>query len=163
MSTFLKTLIHGALGIGALYVVGKICYEAGKEVAEAERQIESQMKAADTPDMARGADTDGDDQISGGEQVGMDLDDETSDKSVDEQVQDILSESLERNAKTTLLGRTVNRIKNLKLFMRAKKAFGGGERKPGVLATLLNNPEGAKIEAFIKNGGVQINVHPNAA
>lgn len=163
MSTFLKTLIHGALGIGALYVVGKICYEAGKEVAEAERQIESQMKSADTPDMVHGADTDVDDQISGGEQVGMDLDGETSDKSVDEQVQDILSEARECNAKTTLLGRTVNRIKNLKLFIRAKKAFGGGERKPGVLATLLNNPEGARIEAFIKNGGVQINVHPNAA
>ena len=158
MSTFLKTLIHGALGIGALYVVGKICYEAGKEVAEAEWQIESQMKAADMPVQEPG--TDGDESLDGGsaEAVPEEAKCEQSPEEQDEGYERLKKQCKEQS----FVGRAVNKVKGLKLFMRAKKAFGGGERKPGVLATLLNNPEGARIEAFIKNGGVQINVQPNA-
>lgn len=160
MKTFLKTLLGGALGIGALYVVGKICYQAGKEVAEAERQIESQLKITDIPAKAQGADTDGDESLDSGSAEAV-PDEAKCEQSPEEQ--DEGYERLKKQCKDqSFVGRAVNKVKGLKLFMQAKKAFGGGERKPGVLATLLNNPEGAKIEAYVKNGGVQICVQPNA-
>ena len=36
LNSFVKTLIGGAIGIGALYVVGKIAYKAGYDMAETE-------------------------------------------------------------------------------------------------------------------------------
>lgn len=161
MKTFLKTLLGGALGIGALYVVGKLCYEAGKDVAEVERQLEKQIASADKPTKMPNTD---ENNTSGGDPVRTDIDGtEVPKKTPEEEFNDALDTAWDRNIKPTFFGKTVNKIKNLKLFMRARKAFGGGDRKPGVLATLLSNPEGARIEAFVKDGGVQINVQPNAA
>lgn len=40
MKTFVKTLIGGALGAVALYVVGKVAYQAGHDIAEAEHAYE---------------------------------------------------------------------------------------------------------------------------
>jgi len=162
MKTFWKTLLGGALGIGALYVVGKMCYEAGKEVGEVERQLEKQITSADTS--AKTAETDRND-TNGGEEAPFSPNETEGSKTADDRISEAEYEAWENahKTKTTFIGNTVNKIKNLKLFIRAKKAFSGGDRKPGVLATLLNNPEGARIEAFVKNGGVQINVQPNAA
>lgn len=162
MKTFLKTLLGGALGIGALYVVGKLCYEAGRDVAEVERQLEKQIAIADKPAKTAGADRN---DADGGEEEPSSPNEMEGGKTADDRISETEYEARESNAKTkpALIGNIVNKIKNLKLFMRARKAFGGGDRKPGVLATLLNNPEGARIEAFVKDGGVQINVQPNAA
>lgn len=162
MKTFWKTLLGGALGIGALYVVGKMCYEAGKEVGEVERQLEKQITSADTSAKTAGTDRNDTD---GGEEAPSAPNEMEGDKAAVDRISEAEYEAGENKFKTkpTFIGNTVNKIKNLKLFICAKKAFNGGDRKPGVLATLLNNPEGARIEAFVKNGGVQINVQPNAA
>ena len=39
MKPFTKKLIEGALGLGALFLVGKVCYEVGKNVGDIERQL----------------------------------------------------------------------------------------------------------------------------
>ena len=155
MKTFLKTLIGGALGVGALYVVGKICYEAGKDVAEVERQLEASK--TEDPEMKEHI-----------EQIRMDLDEELGpiDKSLaeaKEEMSEAIDEALEKNSRPTMLGRMIRKAKNAKLFLAAKKAFDKSNKSPGILGSLLTNPDGAKIEAYVRDGGVQICVKPRAA
>lgn len=162
MKTFLRTIIGGAIGVGALYVVGKIAFEAGRDYAEVERQLkengigsepktdeESTKKAADNSEKTEEDPEDPDDPDG---------------KPARSRVRDLISEAWEASKeRPTVPGRIAGTVRNLKTALKAKKLFGGGNRKPGVLSTLLNNPEGAKIEAFVKDGSVRINVQPGAA
>ena len=137
MKAFLKTLIGGAVGLGALYVVGKVCYNLGKDVAEVERQLEPVKNEVVHPAASEGA----------GE---AETADETEQPATEEEpVQETKHDG----------GRFMNKIRNAKAFLKIKKAL-SGNRSPGVLGSLLKNPEGAKIEAFVQNGGVRINVRP---
>ena len=162
MKTFLKTLIGGALGLGALYVVGKVCFEAGKDVAEIERQLE-QEKPAEKADMectdegtAEAPDLHG---HAGYSAVQADPNrDEAK-----ENPETTANETREKNDKPAFAGKIMDKIRNAKMFIRIKKSFEKGDRSPGILGSLLSNPDGAKIEAFVRNGGVQINVTPRAA
>ena len=157
MKTLLKTLIGGALGVGALYVVGKICYEAGKDVAEVERQLREEK-----PEESG---------IQHVEQIQMDIPDlvlnqECVDKTLQDAKQEMskaIDEALENNTKPTMLGRAINKVKNAKLFLTVKTACDQCGKKPGILSSLLTNPDGARIEAFVRDGGVQISVKPRAA
>lgn len=161
MKTFLKTLIGGALGLGALYVVGKVCFEAGKDVAEVERQLE--QKTAEKSDMEypdEGAPREKDVHAHAG------CSPEQTDKSLDETAESLdtaADEAREKDRKPAFAGKIVDKVRNAKMFVRIKKAFEKGDRSPGILGSLLSNPDGAKIEAFVRNGGVQINVTPRAA
>lgn len=47
MNSFLKTVIGGALGLAALYLVAKVSFAAGKEVANVERDYEEIKKSED--------------------------------------------------------------------------------------------------------------------
>lgn len=158
MKTFLKTLIGGALGVGALYVVGKICYEAGKDVAKAEQQIEKQLKTETVDYYASGEHV---------AQIEMNLDEldpiDKKPENAKEEMSEAIDEAFEKDSKPTMLGRLVNKVKNAKLFMAAKKAFEKSNKSPGILSSLLTNPDGAKIEAYVRDGGVQISVKPRAA
>lgn len=140
MRTFLKTLIGGAVGIGALYVVGKVCYEIGKDVAEVERQLATgENEVAHT-------------EASGG----------TGEETPRTEEQPTQAEPV-GEPKQTVVGRTMDKIRNAKMFLKVKKALTRDGKSPGVLGSLLSNPEGAKIEAFVMDGGVRINVRPRAA
>jgi hypothetical protein len=166
MRTFFKTLISGALGIGALYVVGKVCYEAGKEMAEVERQLAVKKAEMEKND------------VKGGEQLTMDIDEAAESDSVDfepekkEHSDYTISEEefndiWERHTEYTAFGKLINRIRDktqgLRTLIRARKTLSEKSKSPGVLGTLLKNPDGAKIEACIMNGGVRINVTPKAS
>ena len=144
MKTFLKTLIGGALGLGALYVVGKVCFEAGKDVAEIERQLSTQTN--DIP--AKPVEPDADEQD---DRMGV------------ETVEAPVTTDAEEKPKASVLDKAATKIRNAKMFLKLRKAFSREGKQPGVLSTLLNNPEGAKIEAFVMDGGVRINVRPRAA
>lgn len=178
MKTFLKTLIGGALGLGALYVVGKVCYEAGKDVAEVERQLGQSTDNANEMGCPAGMEPDGrpDDDVGGDESQIRTKDPnrfglEESDGKIERVLRDAkekmakgIDEAFEKNSKPTLLGKAVDKIRNAKMFVRMKKVFEKkGDRSPGILGSLLSNPDGARIEAFVRNGGVQINVTPRAA
>ena len=148
MKTFLKTLIGGALGAGALYIVGKICYEAGKEVAEVERQLEKSNAEAEKPIDIPARTNDGTPiHINTAPDVTV----ETSVPVGDAEVE------------RTSSGGWVGKVRNAKVFLAAKRAFSKKDRKQGILGSLLTNPDGAKIEAVVRDGGVQICVKPRAA
>ena len=172
MKSFLKTLIGGALGLGALYVVGKVCYEAGKDVAEVERQLElGKPPEANEVECSEehAPDTDKPDD------VGSSLSPERQEywRRTKEELHKVFddarkqmaeNESKETPDRKNLVGKFTDKIRNAKMFIRVKKAFEKkGERSPGILGSLLSNPDGARIEAFVRNGGVQINVTPRAA
>lgn len=138
MNTFLKTLIGGAVGLGALYVVGKVCYNLGKDVAEVEHQLadrKNEVEEDPTPSEEK-------------EQPQTEPEAESAPKTDSE-------EPVKEEKRNWL----VNKIHNAKAFIKIRKALGGG-KSPGVLGSLLKNPEGAKIEAWVQNGGVRINVKP---
>ena len=157
MKTFLKTLIGGALGLGALYVVGKICYEAGKDVAEVERQLrEKEPEKTDDQHV----DHIMTDLYSFGEKV------ETIDETLENakaEMSEAIDEAVEKNTKPTAFGKLLSKVRNARFFLEAKKAFDKSNRQPGILSSLLTNPDGARIEAFVRDGGVQISVKPRAA
>ena len=137
MKTFLKTLIGGAAGLGALYVVGKICYNLGKDVAEVERQLEPVKNEVVHPTASDGA---------GEAETGAETEQSATEE---EPVQETKRDGV----------RFMDKIRNAKAFLKIKKAL-SSNKSPGVLGSLLKNPEGAKIEAFVQNGGVRINVRP---
>lgn len=165
MKRFLKTLIGGALGIGALYVVGKVCYEIGKDVAEVERQLEAAKPApkeestqTDGPEIS-GADTDGDEVNTVNEY--WDQQKAELHKAFDDAKKEM--KEIQERENRSFLNRWKSKLKNAKTFLTVKKAFDKGERGPGILGSLLSNPDGARIEAYVRDGGVQINVTPKAA
>ena len=172
MKTFLKTLIGGALGLGALYVVGKVCYEAGKDVAEVERQLEL-GKSPEANEVERSEehtpDTDKpDDALSSlspeRQEYWKHTKEELHKVFDDARKQMAEIKSKETSGRKNFVGKLADKIRNAKMFIRVKKAFEKrGERSPGILGSLLSNPDGARIEAFVRNGGVQINVTPRAA
>lgn len=143
MSGLLKTLIGGAAGVTALYVVGKVCFEMGRDVAEIEQQLK--VNAPEDEEMTEDSNDD--------EQAEMAPEDYSM-----EAAANIIPEKREN-----IVTKTIDKVKNLKMIVKAKQALSGGGREPGVLGTLLKNPEGARIEAFVANGGVRINVRPRAA
>ena len=158
MKTFLKTIIGGALGLGALYVVGKICYEAGKDVAEVERQLREEKP--EEPSIQHVEQIKTTDLYSDGEKV-----DTVEDvlESAKEEMSDAIDEAFEKNSKPTAFGKLLSKVRNAGFFLVAKKAFDKTNKKPSILSSLLTNPDGAKIEAFVRDGGVQISVKPRAA
>lgn len=44
MKTFIKTLVSGAVGLTALYIVGKIAFQAGYDICEAENRYDQLQK-----------------------------------------------------------------------------------------------------------------------
>ena len=140
MKTFLKTLIGGAAGLGALYVVGKICYNLGKDVAEVERQLEPVKN-----EVVHQASSDGTGEA----------------ETAAETEQPATEEEPAQEAKNDGVC-FMDKVRNAKAFLKIKKAL-SSNKSPGVLGSLLKNPEGAKIEAFVQNGGVRINVRPGTA
>lgn len=150
MKAFLKTLIGGALGVGALYVVGKICYEAGKDVAEIERQLE--MKSPEGECLV----------VHHKEPITP----ETLDKAFEADNMTVCSEAAIDPEKTEPIQEKrglMDRFRNAKTFLLAKKAFDKSNKSPGILSSLLTNPDGARIEAVVRDGGVQISIKPRAA
>ena len=176
MKTFLKTLIGGALGLGALYVVGKICYEAGKDEAEIERQLRQQLESEKPADPAAENDNPSSEGPDGEENPDVVYDKEgnvirLSDQRLYETLEraqknmsEAIDEAVKKNTRPTTIGKLTDKVRNAKMFIRVKRVFEKNkDRSPGILGSLLANPDGAKIEAFVKNGGVQINVTPRTA
>lgn len=154
MKPFLKTLIGGALGLGALYVVGKICYEAGRESKEIEQILQKGKELSEETN--RLIDIAKEDGV-----ISEDSLPESEPK--EDELSDAIDEAWEKNSKPTFLGRMTNRVRNAKIFLLAKKTFDRSNKSPGILSSLLTNPDGARIEAVVRDGGIQISVKPRAA
>lgn len=46
MKSFVSTVVGGAIGIVALYVVGRVAYQAGRDMAQAEQRYEEMRRKA---------------------------------------------------------------------------------------------------------------------
>lgn len=147
MNTFVKNMIKGVLGVGTLFIVGKVCYEVGRNVGDLERQLEN-IKTVDGLSKAVDIDNMVGDVKDNGIAVVHHLEKIEAEKTTDEESQ---------------TPSVITKICNAKMFLSARKFFSKRDRPKGILGSLLTNPDGAKIEAIVKDGGVQISVKPRAA
>lgn len=112
MKKMIGTIVEGAIGILALYVVGHIAYTAGKELGKAEEEY----------------------------------------RSLTERVHGIKADEAGEIAlpskKKTLVGTGVKSL----IF-----------RNIPVVGKLLDKPEDHKVEAFVENGGIHIDVKEKTA
>ena len=161
MKTFLKTLIGGALGLGSLYVVGKICYEMGKGSAEVEQQLEiSEDRVYDNTTVKPVDET----PVVDADRAEYWRKQEKDIQKIFDDAKKAMAEGVDQEVETqSFFNRCISKAKNAKIFLTAKKAFDKKGRGPGILSSLLTNPDGAKIEACVKDGGVIINVKPRGA
>ena len=147
MNTFVKNMIKGVLSVGTLFIVGKVCYEVGRNVGDLERQLEN-IKAVDGLSKAVDIDNMVGDVNDNGTAVVHHLEKIEAEKTTDKEPQ---------------TPSVITKICNAKMFLSARKLFSKRDRPKGILGSLLTNPDGAKIEAIVKDGGVQISVKPRAA
>lgn len=106
MKKMIGTIVEGAIGILALYVVGHITFAAGKELGEAEQKYAALQ-----------------------EKIDQENSNETSIAPIPE--------------KKTLIGTGVKSL----IF-----------RNIPIVGKMLDKPEEHKIEAFVENGGIHIDV-----
>lgn len=122
----LETIISGAIGLGVLYAVARVAFEAGEDMAQAKQDYE-----AYTAHKKNCVEADPDDHEEHNDEPGADE-------------AEVLS--FQRGRKPGKLG----------TFMMIRKAFGRG--KNSVLGDLMNDPEDHKLEAYVKEGEVHINI-----
>ncbi len=138
MKSFLETVIGGAIGMIALYVVGKVAYQAGKEVAKAECEYEALRKDVNKDGsgttVAHGVNQDG-------EEVS------------------VVWERTDADSKQTP-GSCSKRSGKLSMALNAMKLF---RRKDSVIGDLVKHPEAHKIEAFVEGNDLHINVSKRPA
>lgn len=128
MNGFLKTLIGGAIGMAALYAVGKMAYSMGKEVAEAECRLEEMKQQMEAGSSQQGDPKAAPDTLDGAEWKPT----------------IITQEPFKPNRKPNLL-------------RNAAKIFHGNG---GTLRNLIKHPEAHKLEAFVDQKGLHVDVVP---
>lgn len=148
MNTFIKSMIKGVLSVGTLFIVGKVCYEVGKNVGDLERQLED-IKAAEN--LSKSIDI---------ENMGIG---QQGDDQVVRHIEKMDSEEMAKPVEEIPASGIMTKVHNAKMFLAVRKMFDKRDRPKGILGSLLTNPDGAKIEAIVKDGGVQISVKPRAA
>lgn len=132
MKTFVETVVGGAIGLIALYVVGKVAYQAGKEVARVECEFEALR-----------------DKIDG------DASDETVLHGRNENGDEV-TEKLETETPTQSAQKhPAKKPSKLAMAIGAMKLL---RRKDSVIGDLVKHPEAHKIEAFVDGEDLRINV-----
>lgn len=137
MKSFVETVVGGAIGLIALYVVGKVAYQAGKEVAKAECEYEALRK--DGRDGTR-------------ETIAL----HGIDANGEEVTKIIERESTEQPVSK----RPAKKPGKLSIALNAMKLL---RRKDSVIGDLVKHPEAHKIEAFVEGDDLRINVRKRPA
>lgn len=133
MKSFVETVVGGAIGLIALYVVGKVAYQAGKEVAKAECEYETLREKMD-----------GDDTSETVTRHGVNADGE-----------EITETIVEKSTAQAVSNPPVKKAGKLSMALGAMKLF---RRKDSVIGDLVKHPEAHKIEAFVDGEDLRINV-----
>ena len=133
MKTFVETVVGGAIGLIALYVVGKVAFQAGRELATAECAYKELQKKTTKHDEKEKT-----------EDASPSEPDET------EPARDgIILESVPKKKP----GR-------LSLALAATNLF---RQKDSVIGNLIKHPEAHKIEAFVDGEDIHIDVRKRPA
>ncbi len=143
MKSFLKTVIGGAIGLMALYVVGKVTYQVGKDMGRAETEYEHLQDRVDRHDSDTTA-------FHSENQDGEDV----SVASVQDETEVPNEENLRKVP--------MKRSGKLSMALSALKLFRHKESK-SVIGDLVKHPEAHKIEAFVEGGDLRINVSKRPA
>ena len=132
MKTFVETVVGGAIGLIALYVVGKVAFQAGRELAAAECAYKE-------------------------------LQEKTPNANKEEKNEDV-SPADSGDGETAQGGIVLEPIpkkpNKLSLALAATKLF---HRKESVIGNLIKHPEEHKIEAFVDDGKIHIDVRKRPA
>lgn len=134
MKSFVETVVGGMIGIAALYVVGKIAFQAGRDIGEMESRYRAMEKKVQAPTQKNDEE---EDEVQ-----------ETPDAEEPEADEDNMLE--EKPKKQGLLGMAWG------LRRMAKK-------KDSVLGNLIHHPEAHRIEAFVQGEELHVNVRPRTA
>lgn len=133
MKSFVETVVGGAIGLIALYVVGKVAYQAGKEVAKAECEYEALRN-----------------------KIGDDDDHETvTVHGVNADGEEVVETIVKETTAQAVSNPPVKKPSKLSMMFGAMKLF---RRKDSVIGDLVRNPEAHKIEAFVDGDDLRINV-----
>lgn len=133
MKSFVETVVGGAIGLIALYVVGKVAYQAGKEAAKAECEYAALREKMDGDDTSETVTLHG--VNADGEKV----------------TETIVKESIAQATSN----RPAKKSGKLSMALGAMKLF---RRKDSVIGDLVKHPEAHKIEAFVDGEDLRINV-----
>lgn len=138
MKSFLENVIGGAVGLIALYVVGKVAYQAGKEMAKAECEYEALRKEVDKDSNKDGSGTT---VAHGVNQDGEEV--------------SVVLERTDADSKQNPVRVPMKRSGKLSMALGAMKLF---RRRDSVIGDLVKHPEAHKIEAFVEGDDLRINV-----
>lgn len=133
MKNFVSTVVGGAIGLIALYVVGRVAYQAGHDMAQAEQHYEEVRKKT----------------------VSL----ETSKKEDGGHIEPAAEEE-EPKEMTVVEPATVRRQNKLSLMMGLKRLM---SKKESVLGRLVHHPEDHRIEAFVEGDELKVSVKPRTA
>lgn len=134
MKEFVKTVVGGMIGIAALYVVGKIAFQAGRDVGEMEcryRAMEKKVRASVQKD----------------ENKEEEAEETTTADEPEAEEDDVLEEKPKKQG----------------LFGMAWGIRRMTKKKDSVLGNLIHHPETHRIEAFVQGEELHVNVKPRTA
>lgn len=135
VKSFVSTVVGGAIGLIALYVVGRVAYQAGHDVAVAEQRYNRLLKESGTKETP----------------VHEEHDDQNEPH---ESENDIASHvelvPVKRQSKLAKLG----------LMLGLGKL---AAKKDSVIGRLMRNPEMHRIEAYVDGDEVRVNIRPQTA
>lgn len=139
MKSFVETVVGGAIGLIALYVVGKVAYQAGKDVARAECEYVALQNKIDS-----------------------NADRETvTVHGVDDNGEEVTKTIVKKESTVEFIPATpAKKQSKLSMALGAMKLF---HRKDSVIGDLVKHPEAHKIEAFVEGGDLCINVSKRPA
>ena len=145
MSTFLKTLLQGALALAALYITGKIAYEAGKDIAREEGDYAHRVNEGEPMD----AECDSADDDNSDEETGSGLDGNEAEA-------DCGNKADEAQNNNPCDGIIKRKFAKVALALGLKKLT--THKKDSIIGDMMRHPERHKIEAFVEGGGLRINI-----
>lgn len=133
MKGFVGTVLSGAIGMAALYVVGKIAFQAGCDIAQAECRYEQLQRGIGAKTARKG-------------------DPETPEEDADETV---------APEETTDIAVPEKKKGKLGMLLGLRKLL--SQKSGSVVGNLIRNPENHVIEACVKGREIHVNVKPRTA
>lgn len=139
MKSFVETVVGGAIGLIALYVVGRVTYQAGKDVARAECEYEALQNKIDSNDDRETVTVHG----------------------VDDNGVEVTKTIVKKESTVEFVPATpAKKPSKLSMALGTMKLF---HRKDSVIGDLVKHPEAHKIEAFVDGDDLKINVRKRPA
>lgn len=135
VKSFVSTVVGGAIGLIALYVVGRVAYQAGHDVAMAEQRYNRLLKESETKEIP-------------------------THEEHDEQNEPHASENDDVTHVELVPVKRQSRLAKLGAMLGIGKL---AAKKDSVLGRLIRNPEAHRIEAYVDGDEVRVNIKPQTA